>query len=102
MQISVQENEKYLDKTLRPSKITAKTNGKQMLSLTAREATMFIYRKEGLTGFMRGFTPSIMKNMLNSGSYFSMLYSLETIFRKTGLFNETSVHFLSSAAARAF
>ena len=102
MQISVQEQEKYLEKTLRPTKITGKENGKQMLSLTAREATKFIYRKEGLTGFMRGFTPSVLKNVLNSGSYFSMLYYLETIIRKTGLFNDSSIHFLSSAASRTF
>ena len=73
-----------------------------MLSLTAREATKFIYRKEGLTGFMRGFTPSVLKNVLNSGSYFSMLYYFEKIIRKMCFLNDASVHFLASAASRTF
>ena len=59
-----------------------------MMSLTARQATVFIYRKEGFRGFMRGFVPSCMKNTLNAGSYFSMLYYTETLIRATGLFND--------------
>ena len=50
---------------------------------------MFIYRKEGMGGFMRGFVPSMLKNTLNAGSYFSMLYYTETIFKAMGLFNDS-------------
>ena len=60
-----------------------------MMSLTARQATLFIYRKEGMRGFMRGFVPSMMKNTLNAGSYFSMLYYTETLIRAMGLFSES-------------
>ena len=73
-----------------------------MMSLTARQATLFIYRKEGLKGFMRGFVPSVLKNTLNAGSYFSMLYYTETLIRATGLFNEPQVAFMASASSRTF
>lgn len=42
-----------------------------------------------MPGFMRGFVPSMMKNTLNAGSYFSMLYYTETLIRATGLFNDS-------------
>lgn len=51
---------------------------------------------------MRGFTPSILKNTLNAGSYFSMLYYTETVIRALGLFNESQVSFLASATSRTF
>jgi len=73
-----------------------------MMSLTARQATLFIYRKEGFNGFMRGFVPSMMKNTLNAGSYFSMLYYTETLLRTTGLFKDSQVAFLASAFSRTF
>lgn len=73
-----------------------------MMSLNARQATLLIYRKEGLTGFMRGFTPSVLKNTLNAGSYFSMLYYTETLIRATNLFNESQVAALASASSRTF
>ena len=42
-----------------------------------------------MPGFMRGFTPSMLKNTLNAGSYFSMLYYTETAIRALNLFNES-------------
>jgi len=73
-----------------------------MLQLTARQATQFIYRKEGMKGFMRGFVPSMMKNTLNAGSYFSMLHYTETLLKRTGLFSAHQVFFLASASSRTF
>jgi solute carrier family 25, member 38 len=55
-----------------------------------------------MTGFMRGFTPSVLKNTLNAGSYFSMLYYTETLIRGSGMFQESQVHFLASSASRTF
>jgi len=55
-----------------------------------------------MTGFMRGFTPSMLKNTLNAGSYFSMLFYTETVIRATGLFNDTQTLFLASASSRTF
>ena len=49
---------------------------------------------------MRGFTPSMLKNTLNAGSYFSMLYYFETNLRKSGLLPESQVLLCSSALAR--
>ena len=87
--------------TLRPEQMRA-LESNQMMSLTARQATQFIYRKEGLPGFMRGFVPSLMKNTLVAGTYFSMLYYTETLLKATGLFGDSQVAFLASAFSRTF
>ena len=50
---------------------------------------MFIYRKEGVPGFMRGFVPSMFKNTWNAGTYFSTLYYLEEMIRGTKIFSES-------------
>jgi len=101
MQVSIQDNAKYLQSSLRPDQMNA-LKANEMMSLTARQATVLIYRKEGLSGFMRGFTPSVLKNTLNAGSYFSMLYYTETLIRATHLFNESQVAALASASSRTF
>jgi hypothetical protein len=49
---------------------------------------------------MRGLSPSILKNTLNAGSFFSMLYYCERILEATGLFEEYQVHLLSAAISR--
>ena len=64
------------------------------------QATRMIYTKEGLPGFMRGFTPSVLKNTLNAGTYFSVLFYAETLLMRTGLLSDHSVHFWASAYAR--
>ena len=51
---------------------------------------------------MRGFVPSMLKNTLNAGSYFSMLYYMENIIKATGLFNDSQVQLLASATSRTF
>ena len=38
------------------------------------DATRLVYKKEGAAGFYRGFTPSIIKNTLNAGTYFASLH----------------------------
>lgn len=101
MQVSMQDNAKYLKTSLRPDQVNA-LKANEMMSLNARQATLLIYRKEGLTGFMRGFTPSVLKNTLNAGSYFSMLYYTETLIRSTNLFNDSQVFALASASSRTF
>lgn len=97
MQVSPQDKAKYLTKTLE-TEFIPKNN--HVMSLTARQATLLIYRREGFPGFMRGFTPSMLKNTLNAGSYFSMLYYTETLIRQTGLFKESQIAFMASAFAR--
>ena len=64
-------------------------SSQQMMNLTARQATEYIYKKEGLPGFMRGFVPSMYKNFWNAGTYFSVLYYLEEVIRGSGLFSES-------------
>lgn len=70
------------------------------MNLTARQATEYIYKKEGLPGFMRGFVPSMYKNFWNAGTYFSVLYYLEEVIRGSGFFSESQVFLLASAGAR--
>jgi len=60
-----------------------------MVTLSFTEATKLIYMREGFQGYMRGFTPSMLKNTINAGSYFSMLYYFETNLRKSGLLPES-------------
>ena len=48
---------------------------------TFMESTKIIYQRESLKGYMHGFTPSMMKNKLNSGTYFSVLFYFENLFR---------------------
>ena len=72
------------------------------MQLTARQATIYIYKKEGMNGYMRGFVPSILHRTLSAGSYLSLLYYTETFMRSMGLFNETQNAFLASSFSRIF
>ena len=49
---------------------------------------------------MRGFTPSMMKNTLNSGSYFGMLFYFEHFYRALGIFPDNFTSMIASASAR--
>lgn len=71
-----------------------------MFSLTFSEATKLIYRKEGLSGFLRGFTPSVMKSCLNSATYFSLLYYSEEVLKSMSVFTDGQTSVLSSGFAR--
>lgn len=64
------------------------------------ESAKIIYQREGLKGFVRGFTPSMIKNTLNSGTYFSMLYYFEFFFRSLPFIPVTSAEALASGTAR--
>ena len=45
--------------------------------MTFREATRHIYVNEGPRGFLRGLAPSLIKNSLMTGQYFSILFYME-------------------------
>jgi hypothetical protein len=68
--------------------------------LSFRESTMLIYEREGIMGYYRGFFPSLIKNTLNSGTYFSTLYYLRLMLQKTSM-SDNMANFWSSACARA-
>lgn len=68
--------------------------------LSFREATLLIYEREGLFGYYRGFTPSIIKNTMNAGTYFSTLYYLKLMMQKTNM-SENMNNFWASSSARA-
>ena len=64
------------------------------------EATKTIYKSEGTLGFMRGFTPSIVKCFTTSGTFFSTLYFFEENIKRLQLLSESKVHFSASVMAR--
>ena len=72
----------------------------KVYNLTFVQAAKTIYVKEGLTGFMRGFTPSMMKNTLNAGTYFSMLYYFEQLIHSFNKFPDHVVSMMASGAAK--
>ena len=47
-----------------------------------RQAAQVIYETEGLRGFLRGLTPSLIKNSFMTGQYFSILFYLEVLIRR--------------------
>lgn len=69
--------------------------------LSFKEATLLIYEREGMLGYYRGFTPSIIKNTLNAGTYFSTLYYLKLVLQKSNMMNENMANFWASSSARA-
>lgn len=63
------------------------------------EATKLVYQKEGAMGFYRGFTPSIVKNTMNAGSYFASLHFFMKKLEDVDM-GEHRRHTLASAMAR--
>jgi len=93
MQVKPIEAQTYLNKQV-------DTKAKK-LNLTFKEATELIYRKEGAKGFLRGLWPSLIKNTLNAGTYYSILFYSENSLRILGFKNESQVQAFSSAFARS-
>lgn len=69
--------------------------------LSFREATVLIYEREGFRGYYRGFLPSIIKNTMNAGTYFSSLHYLRLALHKMHIMSDNWVNFWASATARA-
>ena len=61
-------------------KKSIKLNSKNNLSFS--EATRVIYQLEGMKGYMRGFTPTMYKNFIAAGIYFSTLHYFEESLKK--------------------
>jgi hypothetical protein len=82
-------------------KMMATTKHRHYELLSFKEATMLIYEREGFRGYFRGFLPSINKNTLNAGTYFSTLYYLRFCMMKMNNMSDHAVNFWASASARA-
>jgi hypothetical protein len=94
MQVKPIEAQMYLNKNI--------VNDLQSkLNLTFKEATQLIYRKEGAKGFLRGLSPAIIKNTLNAGTYYSILFYVETSLRVFGMQSDSQIHFIASSFARS-
>ena len=50
---------------------------KKIECMTFREASRHIYVNEGPRGFFRGLVPSLIKNSVMTGQYFSILFYME-------------------------
>jgi hypothetical protein len=81
-------------------KILASSKHQHYDLLSFKEATMLIYNREGFRGYFRGFLPSILKNALNAGTYFSSLHFLREVFLKMNFMSDHAVNFWASALAR--
>lgn len=78
----------------------AKKKDIKVYNLTFMQAAKTIYTREGLPGYMRGFTPSMLKNTLNAGTYFGMLYYFENLYSGFGVLPGHMIQMLSSASAK--
>jgi solute carrier family 25, member 38 len=74
--------------------------GKGKKYLSFYEATLLIKQTEGYKGYLRGFTPAVIKNFSTAGTYFSFLFYTEELLQKTRMFNDSQTQTLSSAIAR--
>lgn len=52
-------------------------------------------------GYLRGLKLAVIKNFLNAGTYYSILFYTETYLKLLGFDNEKQVHAFSSSFARA-
>ena len=69
--------------------------------LNFRQAASTIYTTEGYRGFLRGLTPSLIKNSTMTGQYFSILFYLEVLIRRINLFNDSQIQLLAGGGAKA-
>lgn len=60
-----------------------------------------IYTREGMPGFLRGLTPSLIKNTINAGTYFGLLFYCEETLKAMNCFTHGQVQFMSSGFARS-
>lgn len=62
---------------------------KSKKSLSFREAASVIYSTEGVKGFGRGLAPSLFKNSVMTGQYFSILFYSELMLRRMNVLSDT-------------
>ena len=53
--------------------------------MTFREASRHIYVNEGPRGFLRGMVPSLIKNSVMTGQYFSILFYMEQLLARANV-----------------
>ena len=98
--IEMPQDHHHQSKTFK--KIMSHTKHQHYELLSFKEATMLIYEREGLRGYYRGFLPSLIKNTMNAGTYFSTLHYLRVMITKMNIMSDNWVNFWASATARAF
>ena len=81
--------------------IAKQAKAEKVKALSFREASRVIYESEGVRGFMRGLTPSLIKNSLMTGQYFSILFYSEQVLRRMRLFNDTQIQLLAGSFTKA-
>jgi hypothetical protein len=101
MQVSPVTAEKYLNEVIKSQQEGSNLNRKGKVHLSFREAVKLIYNREGPQGFLRGLVPSLMKNTLNSGTYFGLLFYSEERLKKMDILTPSQIQIVSSGFARA-
>ena len=69
--------------------------------MTFREATRHIYLNEGPRGFLRGLVPSLIKNSLMTGQYFSILFYMEQMLEKANMMSQKKNQAAAAALTKA-
>ena len=69
--------------------------------MNARQAARTIYHTEGIKGFTRGLSASLIKNSLMTGQFFAILFYFETLLRRMETFTNTQVQFLAGSLTKS-
>jgi len=93
------EDHSHQSKTFQKIMGKARHQHYELLSFT--EAVYLIYHREGFMGYYRGFLPSMLKNTLNAGTYFSTLHFFKEAMRRSTDMTDPKINVLASALARA-
>lgn len=101
MQISpIEKPQDHTHQSKTFQKIMSNTKHKHYDLLSFNEARILIYQREGFLGYYRGFLPSLIKNTMNAGTYFSALHYLRLVLQKSNTMSDNWVNFWASATAR--
>ena len=68
--------------------------------LSFKEASILIYRREGIYGYYRGFLAAMIKNAINAGTYFACLHYLNQMLIPVTIIPDYAKNFTASAIAR--
>ena len=69
--------------------------------MTFREATRHIYVHEGPRGFFRGLVPSLIKNSVMTGQYFSILFYMEQMLAQLNVMSKKKNQSAAAATTKA-
>jgi hypothetical protein len=69
--------------------------------MNARQAAKTIYQTEGVKGFTRGLAPSLIKNSLMTGQFFSILFYFEQLLSRLNVLSDRQIQFLAGCSTKS-